>query len=176
MAWLERHRLLRRIRGGTRRTGRKISDFTPCPLLGEANVVSALQVDSELGAHAEPMPETKGGAGGDAAASADDMRHATGRDLDLPRKLGRRDAKLGQLLKENSPGWMAGRGIAQVPLNDSPRFRRWTGRLRPGAIRNRCATHVDADAVLPCPVAFQRLEAIAGQSPQILNALFDPRS
>ena len=29
--------------------------------------------------------------------------------------------------------------------------------------------HVDADAVLPCPVAFQRLEAVAGETPQILK-------
>ena len=29
--------------------------------------------------------------------------------------------------------------------------------------------HVDADAVLPCPVAFQGLEAVAGQAPQILK-------
>src|SRR5208337_328488 len=30
--------------------------------------------------------------------------------------------------------------------------------------------HVDADAVLACPVAFQGLEAVAGEAPQILKA------
>ena len=35
---------------------------------------------------------------------------------------------------------MAGRDTAQTPLNVSPRFRRWTGRLRPRATRSKCVT------------------------------------
>jgi len=30
--------------------------------------------------------------------------------------------------------------------------------------------HVDTDAVLPCPVAFQAFETVAGQSPQVFKA------
>jgi hypothetical protein len=50
------------------------------------------------------MAETKGGVAGDATSPMDNLRHAIGRDVDLPRKLGRRDAKLGQLVSEDFSG------------------------------------------------------------------------
>ena len=109
---LAQRRLLRRVRDGTSRTGRKLSDFPPRPLLGDAEVVGALQVESELRARAEPMPETKGGLASAAPASVDDLGHAMGRDVDLSRKLGRRDAKLGPLVNED----FCGVDTAQTPL------------------------------------------------------------
>ena len=91
-------------RNGARRPGRKLRDFLPCFVLCDADVVGALQIKPELRARAEPMPETKGSVAGDATAPMDDLRHAIGRDVDLPRKLGRRDAKLGQLVDQDFSG------------------------------------------------------------------------
>jgi hypothetical protein len=56
-AWLEQRRLLRLIRNGTSRPGRKLRDFSPGLFLGDADVVGALQVKPELRTRAEPMPE-----------------------------------------------------------------------------------------------------------------------
>jgi hypothetical protein len=39
-----------------------------------------------------------------------------------------------------------------------------------GPLEADAPLHIDADAVLPCPVAFQGLKAIAGEAPQILKA------
>ena len=39
-----------------------------------------------------------------------------------------------------------------------------------GSFEANAPLHVDADAVLPCPVAFQGPRAIAGEAPQILKA------
>jgi hypothetical protein len=39
-----------------------------------------------------------------------------------------------------------------------------------GHLEANAPLHVAADAVLPCPVAFQGFEAVAGQGPQILKA------
>ena len=73
-------------------------------MLCDADVVGALQVKPELRARAEPVPEAKGGVAGDATAAMNDLRHAIGRDVDLARKLGRRDAKLGQLVGQDFSG------------------------------------------------------------------------
>ena len=58
-AWLEQRRLLRLIRNGTSRPGRKLRDFSPGLFLGDADVVGvgALRVKPELRTRAEPMPE-----------------------------------------------------------------------------------------------------------------------
>ena len=73
-------------------------------MLRDADVVGALQVKPELRARAKPMPEKKGGVAGDATSPMDNLGHAIGRDVDLPRKLGRRDAKLGQLVGQDFSG------------------------------------------------------------------------
>jgi len=111
-AVLAQRRPLRLIRGGIGRGGRKLSDFPPRTLLGDAEIIGALQVGPDPCARAEPAPETKCGAAGDAAASMDDLRHAIEWDDDLSRKLGRRDAKLGPLVNED----FCGVDTAQTPL------------------------------------------------------------
>jgi hypothetical protein len=102
---LKQRRLFRVLRNGVGRPGRKLLDFLPCLLPGDADVVGALQVKPELRARAEPVPEPKGGVAGDAATAVKDLRHAIGRDVDLPRKLGRRDAKLGRRRGFLRGGW-----------------------------------------------------------------------
>ena len=78
--------------------------------LCDADIIGALQVEPELRARAEPVPNAQGSVAGDATSTTNDLRHAIGLDVDLARKLGRRDAELGQFVGEISPGWMAGRG------------------------------------------------------------------
>jgi hypothetical protein len=97
-------RLRESIRNGSSRPGRKLRYFLPCPLLGDADVIGVLQVEPELRACAEPVPETKSGVAGDTPATMDDLRHAIRRDANLTRKLGRRNAKFGQLVGENFSG------------------------------------------------------------------------
>jgi len=59
----------------------------PGPLLGEAQVVEALQIEPELGAGAEEVSEAEGHVAGD-RASAQDLGHAVGWYADLSRELG----------------------------------------------------------------------------------------
>src|SRR5260370_22333538 len=93
--WKKAHSRARRrgpFRFGTSRPGRELRDFASCLFVCDTDVIGALQVEPELRARAEPMPETKSGVAGDATASMDDLRHAIGRNVDLPRKFRRRDA------------------------------------------------------------------------------------
>jgi hypothetical protein len=57
-------------------------------LLGEAQVVEALQIEPELGAGAEEVSEAEGRVAGGRAGAVQDLGHAVRWYADLPRELG----------------------------------------------------------------------------------------
>ena len=87
-------RLRQSIRNGSRRPGRKLRYFLPRPLLGDADVIGVFQVEPELRACAEPVPETKSGAAPNSSPPASDVSAplsnaaTTGRPSTCPNTLG----------------------------------------------------------------------------------------
>jgi hypothetical protein len=54
--------------------GRKRCHLTPDLIAGEAQIIGRLQIEPELPAGLEPMPETKRGIAGDGALALNDLR------------------------------------------------------------------------------------------------------
>jgi hypothetical protein len=54
--------------------GRKRCHLTPDLIAGEAQIIGRLQIEPELRAGLEPMPETKRGIAGDGALALNDLR------------------------------------------------------------------------------------------------------
>ena len=96
------------------RPGRKARNFFACRLLSQPNVVSALKIEPELRADAEPMAETQRRVACDVALPLDDLNHAIRRHLDLPRKLRRRNAQFRELIGENFAGVDGGAGYGML--------------------------------------------------------------
>lgn len=106
---------LRSVRDWRARPDWELLDLASDLLLGDADVVGALEVQPELCRGAEPVAEAQSGVAGDASPAVNDLRDAIRRNLDLAGKLGRRHADLLQLVGEDFAG-MNGRWTVSLGL------------------------------------------------------------
>src|SRR6185436_8386550 len=83
---------------------RQLSDLGARQLLGDADIVGALQVQPELGAGAEPMAEPKRGVAADRPLALNDLADAVGWHCKLAGKLRRGDTDLLELVGEDLAG------------------------------------------------------------------------
>jgi hypothetical protein len=89
---------------GSDRPSGKPGDRTPSARLGHAQLIDLLQVHPELRAGAEPVTQSQGSVGSDAAGSVDEPGDAIDGNVDLPSELRRRQPELAKLSAKWRPG------------------------------------------------------------------------
>src|SRR5487761_553963 len=107
-------------------------------LLGQADLIKALQVQPEFRSRAEKMSETQGRVTGDCPPSIQDLRDAVGRDIQLPREFGGAHAQLLKLFGQMFSGVNCHDGHG-APPNGNRRSPRLKDRARLPSIRSKSA-------------------------------------
>src|SRR5262245_17917717 len=108
------------------------------PLLGEPQLVEALQVEPKFGTRAEEMAEAQGGIAGNGALPIEDPGDTVGWHLQLARELGGAHVERPQLLGELLAG-MNCKACHGSLLGDSPQSQRWPAPPNLPATRNKSA-------------------------------------
>ena len=136
-------------------------------LPGSSNEIEMhLQIEPELRLDTEPVPQPQCGIARHGTLPVDDLTYPIGWHVDLSRKFGRRHPAFDQLIPQNHTGmnrtfehWRP----PSVVIHDLDGGRSGLA-IRPAEAYSPLP--VDANGILPPPTAAQRLQSVAGQSPQ----------